>query len=119
MPGLKTEICSKTEVLVSVHWIKEVEIAKTIDELMTSQSITGRRDFSNYDMLDAKIASALRKIITSVHFRRRVSVEQQRAQKDDRFLRGVQDFDTKWDQVLLAASEIPTTHSCEEGRLPA
>ena len=28
---------------------------------MTSQSITGRRDFSDYEMLDAKIASALKK----------------------------------------------------------
>ena len=41
-------------------------------------------------MLDAKIAPALKKVITSVHFRRRVSVEEQRAQKDDRFLWGKQ-----------------------------
>ena len=36
---------------------KEVEIAKSIEDLMTSQSITGRRDFSDYEMLDVKIAS--------------------------------------------------------------
>ena len=41
-------------------------------------------------MLDAKIASALKKLLTSVHFRRRASVEEQRAQKDERFLRGMQ-----------------------------
>ena len=41
-------------------------------------------------MLDAKIASALKKITTSVHFRRKVSVEEQGAQKYDRFLRGRQ-----------------------------
>ena len=39
---------------------------------------------------DAKIASASKKITTSVHFRRRESVEEQRAQKYDRFLRGRQ-----------------------------
>ena len=94
-------------------------------------------------MLDAIIASALKKLLTYVHFRKRESVEEQRAQKDDRFLRGrqvaymiykhfratraheavqglsdlfnarlqkddVQDFDVRWDQALLAPSEIPT-----------
>ena len=49
---------------------------------MTSQSITGRKDFTDHDMLDAMIASALKKLLTSLHFRRRVSVEEQRAQKD-------------------------------------
>ena len=50
----------------------------------------GRIDFSDYDMLDAMIASALKKLLDKhVHFRLRVSVEEQRAQKYDRFLRGV------------------------------
>ena len=72
------------------HWIKEVEIAKTIDDLVTSHSTTRRTDFSDYEMFDAKIASALKKIITSVHFRRKVTVEEQRAQKYDWFLWGRQ-----------------------------
>ena len=55
---------------------------------MTSQSITGRRDFPDNDMLDAMIASALNRLLAKhVHFWRRVSVEEQRAQKYDRFLR--------------------------------
>ena len=97
--------------------------------------------FPNYEMLDTKITSALKKIISTMHFRGRVSAEEQRAQKCDRFLRwrqntnmiweyfrapksyeavqglvdlfsirlrddDVQDFDTRWDQALLAASEI-------------
>ena len=42
-------------------------------------------------MLDAMIASALKKLInTQSTFRKRVSVEEQRAQNDDRFLRGRQ-----------------------------
>ena len=65
-----------------MHWIKEVEIAKSIDDLMTSQSIIGRRDFPHYDMLDAMIASASKKLlIKHAHFRKRGSVEEQRAQK--------------------------------------
>ena len=68
-----------------MHWIKEVEIVRSIDELVTSRSILGRTGFTDCDMLDAMIASALEKIITSVHFRQRVSVEEQRAQHYDRF----------------------------------
>ena len=41
-----------------------------------------------FEMLDARIAHALRKIISSTSFRRRVSVEEQRVQKYNRFLRG-------------------------------
>ena len=48
------------------------------------------RDFTDCEMFDAKIASALKRTISSAHFRRRVSVEEQRAQKDDRFVRGSQ-----------------------------
>ena len=44
----------------------------------------------NFDVLDARIASALNKIIHNSHFRRRISLEEQKAQKQDRFLRGRQ-----------------------------
>ena len=66
---------------VTMQWIKDVQIAKSIDELVPS-----RPDF---DMLDSMIASALRKLInTHIHFRKRISVEEQRAQNSDRFMRG-------------------------------
>ena len=39
-------------------------------------------------MLDAKIASALIKIIQNSHFKKKVSLEEHKAQKEDRFLRG-------------------------------
>ena len=87
----KTEVCSKsTDPHLTMHWIKEVEIAKSSDELLTSRSIVGRNEFpefTDYDMLCAMIASALKRLLTHVHFRKRVSVEGQRAQKYDRFLR--------------------------------
>ena len=38
-------------------------------------------------MLDAKIASALNKIIQNSQFKKKVSLEEQKAQKEDRFLR--------------------------------
>ena len=119
-------------------------MAKTIDELMTSRSILVRTDFSDIDMLDAMIAPALkRRLDKHIHFRKRVGVEEQRAQTFDRFSRGrqkafmiyehfratgayeavqglsnlfskslqiddVQDFDVRWDQALLSASEMPS-----------
>ena len=92
-------------------------------------------------MLDARIASVLNKIIQNSHFKK-VSLEEQKAQKEDRFLRGrqiaymiydnfqvtgahqtvldyadlfsitlrdddVQDFDTRWDEILLSMTKIP------------
>ena len=44
----------------------------------------------NFEILDARIASALNRIIHNSHFRRSVSLEEQKAQKEDRFLRGRQ-----------------------------
>ena len=44
----------------------------------------------NFEVLDAKIASALNKIIQNTHFKRRISLEEQKAQKEDRFFRGRQ-----------------------------
>ena len=61
-------------------------MATSIDDLMTSQSTEGK-DFPDFEMQDAKIASALRRIISSTSFRRRVSVEEQRAQGQKRFLK--------------------------------
>ena len=94
-------------------------------------------------MLDAKIASALNKIIQNSRFKKKVTLQEQKAQKEDRFLRGrqiafmiydyfrvtgahdtvldyadlfsvtvhdenIQEFDTRWDEVLLSMSKIPS-----------
>ena len=40
-----------------------------------------------FEVLDAKIASALNRIIHNTRFKRKVSLEEQEAQKEDRFLR--------------------------------
>ena len=43
-----------------------------------------------FEVLDARIASAVNKIIHNSQFKRRISLEEQKAQKQDRFLRGRQ-----------------------------
>ena len=51
--NFKTEVCPKSaDPQLTMQWIKEVEIAKSIGDLLTSRSITGRTDFPDCDMLD-------------------------------------------------------------------
>ena len=57
---------------------------------VSSSSIRGI-SMPNFEVLDARIASALNKIIHNSQFKRRISLEEQKkAQKEDRFLRGRQ-----------------------------
>ena len=70
-----------------MHWIKEVEMVDSVDELKSSSSVRGIQ-MPNCEVLDARIASALNRIIHNSHFKRRISLEEQEAQKEDRFLRG-------------------------------
>ena len=44
----------------------------------------------NFEVLDARIASALNRTIHNSHFKRRISLEEQKTQKQDRFLHGRQ-----------------------------
>ena len=90
--NIKTEFRSKTAYLhLTLQWIKEVDDARSIDELDASRSVTGQTTFLDFDMFDGEIASALKKRInTQSNFRKRVSVDEQRAQTFDRFLRGRQ-----------------------------
>ena len=86
----KTEVCtysqSPTE---AMQWIKEVELVDSVDELRSSSSTRGI-SMPNFEVLDARIASALNKIIHNSQFKRKNSLEEQKAQKEDRFLRGRQ-----------------------------
>ena len=72
-----------------MQWIKEVDMADSVDDLKSSSSIRGI-SMPHFEVLDARIASALNKIIHNSHFKRRISLEEQKAQKQDRFLRGRQ-----------------------------
>ena len=119
----------------------------SLDELKSSRSVSGK-NFPNFEMLDAKIASALNKIIQNSKFQKKVSLEEQKAQKEDRFPRGrqiafmiydyfrvtgahdtvldyadvfsvtlhddnIQEFQTRWDEVLLSMSNIPSDDTLE------
>ena len=70
-------------------WIKGVELVDSVDDLKSSCSVRGIR-MPDFEVLDAKIASALNRIIHNTQFKRKVSLEEQKAQQEDRFLRGRQ-----------------------------
>ena len=69
-----------------MQWIKEVELVDSVDDLRSSSSIRSI-PMPDFEVLDARIASALNKIIHNSHFKRKISLEEQKAQKEDRFLR--------------------------------
>ena len=138
----KTEVCTCSQFPTeAMQWIKEVEMVDSVDDYKSSSSIRGI-SMPNFEVLDARIASALNKIIHNSHIKRRISLEEQKAQKEDRFLRGrqiayliydyfrvtgshdsvenytdlfttvrrnddIQEFDSKWDGILLSMTKIP------------
>ena len=63
-----------------MHWIKEVEMVDSVDDLMSSSSIRGIQ-MPNFQVLDARIASAVNKIIQNTRFKKMVSVEEMKAQQ--------------------------------------
>ena len=86
----KTEVCTCSQFPTeAVQWIKEVEMVDSVDDFKSSSSKRGIQ-MPNFEVLDARIASALNRIIHNSHFKRRISLEEQKAQKQDRFLRGRQ-----------------------------
>ena len=138
----KTEVCACSKFLTeAMLWIKEVEVVESVDDLKSSYSVRGIR-MPDFEVLDAKIASALKRIIQNTRFKKKVSVEEMKAQKEDRFLRrrqiafliyeyfqvagandsvdnsadlftvvlrndDIQEFDSKWDGILLSMTKIP------------
>ena len=139
----KTEVCTcsqfPTEALL---WIEEVEMVESVDDLKSSRSTKGTPG-PDFELLDARIASTLNRIIQSTRFKKKVSLEKMRAQKrrplpprkTDRlldlrnfrvtgandsvenyadlfkvFLRNddIQEFDSKWNEILLSMTQIPS-----------
>ena len=72
-----------------MQWIKEVEMVESVDDLKYLRSITGTHG-PKFEVLDARIASALNKIIQNTRFKKKVSLEEMKAHEEDRFLRGRQ-----------------------------
>ena len=61
-------------------WIKEVELFDSVDDLKSSCSVRGIH-MQNFEVLDAKIASALNRIIHNTQFKRKVNLEEQKKLK--------------------------------------
>ena len=77
----KTEVCTCSQFPTeAMQWIKEVELVDSVDELRSSLSIRGI-SMPNFEVLDARIASALNKIIHNFHFKRKISLEEQKTKK--------------------------------------
>ena len=89
--GLKfrTEVFSKAKYPTrAFQWVKEIEAAKSMDDFITPKSIAGR-DFLDYEEMELVMASALKRCYEKqTHVPQKISVEERRAQKDNRFLRG-------------------------------
>ena len=60
-----------------------MEMVESVDDLKSSCSVRGIR-MPDFEVLDAKIASALNRIIHNTRFKRKVSLEEQKAPKGDR-----------------------------------
>ena len=135
--GFKTEVCTCSQFAIeAMPWIEEVEMVESVDDLKSSHG-------PDFQLLDARIASALNKIIQNTRFKKKVSLEEMKDHKEDRILRGrqmayliceyfrvtgandsvenyadlltvvlrndnIQEFDTKWDEILLSMTQIPS-----------
>ena len=97
----KTEVCTCSQFSTEA---KEVEKVDSVDELGSSSSTRGI-SMPNFEVLDARIASALNKIIHNSQFKRRISLEEQKAQKEDRFLRGRQIAYLIYDQFRVTGNQ--------------
>ena len=77
----KTEVCICSKLPTeAMQWIKEVELVDSVDDLRSSLSVRGTQ-MPIFEVLDAKIASALNRIIHNSHFQRRIGQEEQNSQK--------------------------------------
>ena len=56
-------------------WIKELEMVTSVDDLKSSCSIPGITHFVDFELLDARVASVLNKMIQNYYFKKRVSLE--------------------------------------------
>ena len=59
-------------------WIKEVEMVESVDDLKSPRSIRGTHG-PDFEVLDAKIASALNSVIQNTLIKKKVSLEEMKA----------------------------------------
>ena len=114
----KTEVCTCSQFPTeAMLWITEVEMVDSVDELKSSSSVRGIR-MPDFEVLDARIASALNRIIHNsiaylIYEYFRVNGANDSVDNcADLFtfaLRNddIQEFDSKWDGFLLSMTKIP------------
>ena len=66
-----------------------MEMVDSVDDLKSSSSVRGIQ-MANFEVLDARVASALNRIIQNTRFKKKVSLEEMKAHKEGCFLRGRQ-----------------------------
>ena len=116
-------------------WIKEEEMVESVDDLKSSCSIRGTQ-MPDFEVLDAKIASALNRIIHNSHCKKKVSLEEVKSSGRQiayliyEYFRvtgandsvenyadlfavvlqndDIQEFDSKWHDFLLSMTQIPS-----------
>ena len=86
-------------------WIKEMEMVDLVDDLKSPCSVRGLR-MPDFEVLDAKIASALNRVVHNSHFKRKVSLEEQKAPKRGPF--PSRKTDCLLDLRVLSGSQEPT-----------
>ena len=94
--NFRTEVCSKAKnPTLALQWIKEIEVAQSLDDLITLKSMTGK-DFPDYEELDLMTAAALKRCYDKqTHFRKKISVEEQKElRRTTGFSEGI--FSTYW-----------------------
>ena len=71
MIRFKTEVCTCSQFPTeAMQWIKEVELVDSVDFRKSSSSIRGI-PMPDFEVLDARIASALNRIIHNSHFKKK------------------------------------------------
>ena len=86
----KTEVCTCSQFPTEATlWIKEVEMVESVDDLKSLCFVRGIR-MPDFEVFDAKNASALNRIIHDTRIKRMFSLEEQKAPKEDRFFSGRQ-----------------------------
>ena len=140
----KNEVCTCSQFPTeAMLWTKEVELVDSVVDQKSSRSIRGTQG-PNFEVLDARIAPALNRMIHNSQFKRKgQSGGTKKAQKEYRFFRGrqiayliydyfrvtgihdsvenyadlftvglqnddIQEFDSKWDWILLSMTKIPS-----------
>ena len=85
----RLRVCTCSQLPTEAMLWTKVEMVESVNDRESSLSEREIR-MPDFEVLDAKIASALNRFIQNSHYKRTVSLEEQKAQKEDRFLRGRQ-----------------------------